>query len=67
MWHLDLTIGVGSLLVLLGLAWKGNRVLNRWIDLLGEYPLHKHVGNEVFYPKGMKPEDPQKLEKAAHA
>jgi hypothetical protein len=63
MWpHLSLTIDVTALLAILGICWKANRVLNRFLDVLREFPPHRHVGNQVLYPKDMTPEDPQQLD-----
>lgn len=54
--HWDGTVTLGNLLTicwftLLAVAW--------WVrmnTLLREYPLHRHSGTEIFYPRGMRPE-----------
>jgi len=63
--HWDATIGISSLLVLLGIAWRVNRTLNKLWDLFQQFPPHRHEGEDVFYPKGMKPEEPQRLGRKA--
>lgn len=40
-----------------GLLWSGVRALNRFTVHLEEYPLHRHVGKEILYPKGQTPEE----------
>jgi len=68
MWpHLNLTIDVAGWLAILGMLWKANRVLNRVWDVLQEYPPHRHVGKQVLYPKGMKPEHSEDLEEHSSA
>jgi len=37
------------------LAWKANRTLNRWIDVMREYPPHRHFNGRILYPSGMEP------------
>ena len=53
-----LTIVTVLLLPTLGLLWK----ITRGLVILKEFPPHRHVGKDVLYPTGMKPEDPQELE-----
>lgn len=66
MWQTWLLTIVSVLLVpTLLLLWK----ITRGLALFQEYPPHRHVGKEIIYPKGMKPEDPEQMEhsNAAHA
>jgi len=67
MWQNWLLTIVSVLLVpTLVMLWK----LMRGLAIFQEFPPHRHVGKDVLYPKGMKPEDPQELEEhksAAHA
>lgn len=37
------------------LIWKGNRAVNRILDVLALFPPHLHVNGRVVYPKGMEP------------
>lgn len=37
--------------------WKGVRSMSRFTVHLEEYPLHRHVGKEILYPKGQTPEE----------
>jgi hypothetical protein len=37
------------------IMWKVNRTLNRWMDLMIEYPLHRHENGLILFPKGMAP------------
>lgn len=47
-----------EVLAALPIAWKINRVLNRLLDQLEEFPLHRHVsigGHEMIqYPRNVK-------------
>lgn len=46
----------GTLLVgFITVVWKANRALNRWIDVLKEYPPHRHENGLILFPKGMEP------------
>ena len=46
----------GTLLVAgLSIAWKANRTLNRWFDVLKDFPPHRHFNGRIVYPKGMEP------------
>jgi hypothetical protein len=46
----------GTLLVgFLTVAWKANRTLNRWLDVMKDYPPHRHFNGRIVYPKGMEP------------
>jgi hypothetical protein len=67
MWQTRLLTIVSVLLVpTVALLWK----VTRGLAIFQEFPPHRHVGKDVFYPKGMKPEPPQELEEhksAAHA
>jgi hypothetical protein len=59
MWQTWLLTIVSVLLVpTLLLLWK----ITRGLAIFQEYPPHRHVGKDVLYPRGMKPEDPQELE-----
>lgn len=35
--------------------WKAVRALNRWYDVLTEYPPHKHVNGHILYPTKLAP------------
>lgn len=47
----------GTLLVfVLTFLWKANRTLNRWLDVMKEFPPHRHInGSRIMYPTGMEP------------
>lgn len=61
MWQTWVLTIISVLLVpTLGLLWK----ITRGLAILREFPPHRHVGKDVFYPQGMKPEDPQELERS---
>ncbi len=49
-----LTEGVQTL-VLLAIAWRGLRVLNRIYDILKDYPPHRHVNDKIIYPRDYEP------------
>ncbi len=40
--HWDLTIRMAELLVVVGVAWKALRVLDRFQLTLENFPLHRH-------------------------
>lgn len=62
--HWDWLIRGVEFVIVSGLAWRINRVANRFWDLLQEYPLHRHVGRSILYPKGMSPEDREQTNEA---
>jgi hypothetical protein len=49
----ELTVSTGGVAIL----WRGVRALNRFTVHLEEYPLHRHVGRQIIYPKGLSPEE----------
>jgi len=62
--HWDLLVRVVGLLLgsgVLMFLWKANRALNLWLDIMREFPPHRHVGQEISYPKGMRPDDTERL------
>ena len=62
MWQTWLLTIVSVLLVpTLLLLWK----ITRGLAVFQEYPPHRHVGKDILFPKGMKPEDPEQMDKAA--
>jgi hypothetical protein len=62
MWQTWLLTIVSVLLVpTLALLWK----ITRGLAIFREYPPHRHVGKDILYPRGMKPEDPEQMEKSA--
>jgi hypothetical protein len=64
MWQTWILTIVSVLLVpTLVLLWK----IVRGLAIFREFPPHRHLGKEVLYPKGMKPEDPQELERSSAA
>jgi hypothetical protein len=50
----DTLIHLGVALPVLGVLWKANRVLNRFVDNLEDHPLHRHVGWRILYPSHIK-------------
>lgn len=53
-----LTAIVASLvntLIILGIAWKAVRVINRVMGILQDYPPHRHINGKVIYAKGFEP------------
>jgi hypothetical protein len=59
--HWDWLVRGVEFVIVSGLAWKINRALNRFWDLFQEYPLHRHVGHRILYPRGMEPEATHEL------
>lgn len=65
--HWDWIIRGLEFLIVSGVGWKINRTINRGWDLLQEYPLHRHVGRSILYPKGMSPEDREQRDEEVSA
>lgn len=64
MWQTWVLTIVSVLLVpTLLLLWK----IMRGLAVFQEYPPHRHVGKQILYPRDMKPEDPQELERSTAA
>lgn len=57
MFDLDNIVHIVELAGAIPILWKANRCLNRFLDNLEDYPLHRHVelnGAELIqYPKGV--------------
>lgn len=50
----------GTLLVgFIAVVWKANRTLNRWLDVLKDFPPHRHANGLILYPQGMEPGEVQ--------
>lgn len=58
----DVLFDTSNLAILLGILWKINRVANRVMDVLGDFPPHKHVNGKIVYPKGYEPTVVETLE-----
>jgi hypothetical protein len=41
--------------IILGVAFKGIRALNRLMSILQDYPPHRHVNGRILYPKDFEP------------
>lgn len=52
---LDTISHLAELAVVGPLVWKGNRTLNRWIDIMKDFPPHAHANGTIRYPKGFEP------------
>lgn len=39
------------------LIWKGNQAINRILNVLKDFPPHRHIGTngDIVYPVGMEP------------
>lgn len=62
--HWDGTVTFGDILMMLSFAFSALLVYGKIMALLTtirEYPLHRHQGDIIIYPHGMKPEDPTRL------
>lgn len=59
---LDNIIHLSEALAIIGSAWRLSRKINRFIDVMIEYPPHRHINGKVLYPKGF---DPGKVEGAS--
>ena len=53
--NFDYSIHAAELLVILSVAWKVLRVANRIIDVMGDFPPHKHINGKIVYPKHYEP------------
>jgi len=41
--------------IILGVAFKGIRALNRLMSILQDYPPHRHVNGKILFPKDFEP------------
>lgn len=53
--NFDTLSHLGEMAVVLPLLWKGNRTLNRWMDVMKDFPPHAHSNGTIRYPRGMEP------------
>ncbi|HLJ26580.1 MAG TPA: hypothetical protein VKY85_07705 [Candidatus Angelobacter sp.] len=61
LWH-------GSeLLTLIIAAWKVISAANRVLDVLKDFPPHRHVNGHVIYPEGFQPSPIEELSRARRA
>lgn len=44
-----------ELIGFLVLIWKGNRAINRILDVLEQFPPHRHENGLILFPKGFEP------------
>lgn len=44
-----------ELIGFLVLLWKGNRAINRIIDIFENFPPHRHENGLILFPKGFEP------------
>ena len=42
-------------IIILGVAFKGIRALNRLMNILQDYPPHRHINGKIIFPKGFEP------------
>jgi hypothetical protein len=59
--NFDLTFHVFELLTLAAVAWKVIKAVNRFTDVLKDFPPHRHDNGNVIYPKGFEPTAVQRL------
>lgn len=52
---------ISELLGLLTVLWKGNRAINRLIDVLKDFPPHRHENGLVIYPKDYEPGEVKRI------
>lgn len=53
-----------ELSAMIGLAWKANRVLNRHLDILKDFPPHRHINGKIIYPRDFEPPQTEALNPA---
>jgi hypothetical protein len=58
--HWDGTISLGNIITLLFGAGPILFFVVRIYVLFREFPPHRHMNGDIYYPKGMKPEDAQR-------
>jgi hypothetical protein len=51
----DILFPAGNFTILLAIAWKVNRMANRILDVLEDFPPHRHVNGKIIYPSDYKP------------
>lgn len=59
--NLDLILHAIEACAVLPIAWKVNRVLNRYLDVFKDHPPHRHINGKILYPKGFEPPQVQTL------
>lgn len=55
---------VVSLFVILPVAWKVFRVANRILDVMKDFPPHRHVNGQIIFADGFEPTQPQTLQRS---
>ena len=59
--YLELIIQGSELVAFIIAVWKAVRVANRILDVLKDFPPHRHVGLGIIYPEGYTPPPIEKL------
>jgi hypothetical protein len=52
---LDNTIHISEAIAIVGGLWKINRSFVRFLDIMKDFPPHRHVNGKIMYPKGFNP------------
>lgn len=52
---LDHITHVTEFVAVLLACWRMVRAANRIVDVLKDFPPHRHVGSRILYPKGFEP------------
>lgn len=51
-----------DVVIVVPLAWRALRAINRVIDVMKDFPPHRHTNGRVFYPAGMAPGKTEAIE-----
>ena len=46
---------IGFFAAILPVVWKVNRFITKLMDMLADFPLHRHVNGRIIFPKDYEP------------
>lgn len=52
---IDHLIHVAEILPLLVLVWRVTRKVSRFVDVMFDFPPHRHTNGDIFYPRDFSP------------
>jgi hypothetical protein len=53
---------LGNSAILVIVAWRVIRAINRVMDVLKDYPPHRHINGSILFPDGFQPTPVQRLD-----
>lgn len=64
-----LTLQIGTLCAIIAVGWKVikaanavQKTANRVLDILKDYPPHRHVNGKIIFPKGFEPTEEESIQ-----